>query len=59
MSFANLKKSRNDFMQKLNAEINKVNNFGTETKNYTDDESGKQKWINLVMDVRRSFSSSM
>ena len=37
MSFANLKKSRNDFMKKLNDEINKVNNPETETKNYTDD----------------------
>ena len=33
MSFANLKKSRNDFMKKLNDEINKVNNPETETKN--------------------------
>ena len=41
MSFANLKKSRNDFMQKLNAEINKVNNPETETKNYTDERIWK------------------
>jgi len=41
MSFANLKKSRNDFMQKLNDEINKVNNPETETKNYTDDRIWK------------------
>ena len=41
MSFANLKKSRNDFMKKLNDEINKVNNPETETKNYTDDRIWK------------------
>lgn len=41
MSFANLKKSRNDFMQKLNEEINKVNNPETETKNFTDDRIWK------------------
>ena len=41
MSFAKLKKSRNDFMQKLNEEINKVNNPETETKNFTDDRIWK------------------
>ena len=41
MSLANLKKSRNDFMKKLNDEITKINNPETETKNYTDDRIWK------------------
>tara|TARA_B100000902_G_C27292211_1_gene907808 strand:- start:1226 stop:2122 length:897 start_codon:yes stop_codon:yes gene_type:complete len=41
MSLANLKKSRNDFMKKLNDEITKINNPETETKNYSDDRIWK------------------
>jgi hypothetical protein len=41
MSLANLKKSRNDFMKKLNDEISKINNPETETKNYADDRIWK------------------